>query len=244
MTINKPKVLVVDDMRSMRMTLSMTMQDRGYDVTEVEDGYLAIDAVAKTSFDLIFMDIKMPGINGVQTFHEIKKISPQSVVIMMTGFAVEELVKEALEKGAFSVIYKPFEMDRLVQLVESALKTVVILVVDDRSSDRNVLSEILRGKGYRVNEAADGAEAIEMAKSEDYDVICMDIKMPAEDGVSAFQEIQAADPDARVIFMTGFELEDSMKTAIEAGAFPVAQKPFDVANILSLVDQIVSKNSR
>ena len=242
MTTSNPKVLVVDDMRSMRMTLSATMEDQGYDVTEVEDGYQAIDAVGEKSFDLIFMDIKMPGINGVQTFREIKKISPRSVVIMMTGFAVQDLLKEALDEGAFSVLHKPFEIDRLVELVESALG-VDILVVDDRSADRQILGEILQGKGYRVNEAAGGHEAIEMAKSENYDVIFMDIKMPTADGVSVFQEIRAGDQDARVIFMTGFELEDSIKQAIETGGHPVAYKPFDVENTLDLVDQLVSEKS-
>ena len=100
-----PKILVVDDQRGMRLTLSGVIEDKGYDVTGVEDGYQAIDAASKTLFDVIFMDIKMPGINGVQTFREIKKISPSSVVVMMTGFAVEDLVKEALDEGAFSVVY-------------------------------------------------------------------------------------------------------------------------------------------
>ncbi len=97
MTNNKPKVLVVDDQKSMRMTLAAIIEDHGYDVTEVEDGYRAIEALEQVPFDLVFMDIKMPGINGVQTFREIKKINPKSVVVMMTGYAVEDLVKEALD---------------------------------------------------------------------------------------------------------------------------------------------------
>ena len=244
MANNKPKILVVDNTRAMRMTLSMIIEDQGYEVTQVEDGYRAIEAVRETSFDLIFVGVRMPGMNGVETFREIKKISPGSSVVMMTGFATEELLKEALDEGAFSVIYKPFELETVIDLVDSALKGAVILVVDDRSSDREVLGEIMRGKGYRVNEAVDGDEAIEMARSENYDVIFMDIKLPNEDGVSAFQKIKAADPDAKVVFMTGFEVDDSLKQSIEAGAYPVAQKPFDVESVLALVDQLVSQKSR
>jgi len=240
MTDNKPKILVVDDMRSMRLTLSGLMEDKGYHVTGVEDGYQAIDAARRTAFDLIFIDIKMPGINGVQTFREIKKISPGSVVVMMTGFAVEDLVKEALEEGAVSVIYKPFDVEKVVSLVEAVLKTVLILVVDDRSSDRKVLSQILSDKGYRVAEAADGNDAIQLVKGSHYDVIFMDIKLPGRDGFATFQEIKAIDPQARVIFMTGFALEDSIKQALVAGAYPVAYKPFDIENILALVKQIIA----
>src|SRR3990172_756781 len=193
MTAKKAKILVVDDMKGMRLTLAVTIEEMGYDVTGVEDGYQAIDAVKKAHFDLIFMDIKMPGINGVQTFREIKKITPRSVVVMMTGFAVEDLVKEALEEGAFSVVYKPFDTDKVVSLVEAVLKTVLILVVDDRSADRHVLSQILRDKGYRVAEATDGDHAIQVVKDHHYDVIFMDIKLPGRDGLVTFQEIKAID---------------------------------------------------
>ncbi|MCH8011562.1 MAG: response regulator [Candidatus Marinimicrobia bacterium] len=237
------KVLVVDDMRNMRLTLSGIIEDHGYDVTGVEDGYEAIDAAKETVFDLIFMDIKMPGINGVQTFREIKKISPESVVVMMTGFAVEDLVKEALEEGAFAAIYKPFDVDKVLTLVKSVLKTVLILVVDDRSSDREILSEILRDQGYRVVEVADGNEALQAVITRHYDIIFMDIKLPGKHGVAVFEEIKAIDPEVRAIFITGFVLEDSIKQALDAGAYPVAFKPFEVEKILALVKQMSAEKS-
>ena len=119
MASNKPKILVVDDQKGIRLTLSAIMAHQGYDVTEVEDGYQAIEAVTNTAFDVVFLDIKMPGINGVQSFREIKKISPKSAVVMMTGFSVEDLVREALDEGARTVIYKPFQVEKLLSLVES-----------------------------------------------------------------------------------------------------------------------------
>lgn len=237
----KNKVLVVDDQRSMRLTLSGIIEDQGYDVTEVEDGYQAIAAVKQDSFDLVFMDIKMPGINGVQTFREIKKVNPKTVVIMMTGFAVEDLVAEALEEGAFTVIYKPFDIDHIMVLVESVLKTVLILVVDDRTSDRETLSQILVEKGYRVAMAVDGDEAIQMVRDSHYDIIFMDVKMPGRDGFDTFQEINRIDSDSRVIFMTGFAQDDSIRQALESGAYPVAYKPLDIENVLALVETITRK---
>ena len=117
MSSEKTRVLVVDDQRSMRLTLASIIEDQGYEVTEVEDGYQAIAATSRTHFDLVFMDIKMPGINGVQAFREIKKTSSGTVVVMMTGFAVEDLVEEALNEGAFAVVYKPFEIDHVIGLM-------------------------------------------------------------------------------------------------------------------------------
>ena len=184
------------------------------------------------------MDIKMPGINGVQAFREIKKINPDSVVVMMTGFAVEDLVKDALEEGAFTVVYKPFELERVITLIDSVFKSLLVLVVDDRTADRDVLSEILTDKGYFVATAADGKQAIEMAGDGHYDIIFMDIKMPGMDGLATFEEIKSMNPEARVIFMTGFVVEESLKEALDAGAYPIAYKPLDIDNICRLLAQV------
>ena len=118
----KTNVLVVDDLRSIRLTLSGILEDEGYNVVMAENGYQAIEAAKQTPFDLIFMDIKMPGINGVQTFREIRKINPGAVVIMMTAYSVEDLVREALGEGAYGVVYKPFDIEKIVGMIDSALR--------------------------------------------------------------------------------------------------------------------------
>jgi two-component system response regulator HydG len=117
----KTNVLVVDDLKSIRLTLGGILEDEGYNVVLAEDGYKAIEAAKRTPFDLVFMDIKMPGINGVQTFREIKKINPEAVVVMMTAYSVEGLVKQALVEGAYAVVYKPFDIDDIVSVIDSAL---------------------------------------------------------------------------------------------------------------------------
>lgn len=244
MAVKRPTVLIVDDRPGIRLTLEGIIEDQGYDVTAVEDGFQAIKAATETDFDLIFMDIKMPGINGVQTYREIKQIRPQSIVVMMTGFAVEELVKDALDEGVFSVIYKPFDTEKVVKLVESVHKTVVILVVDDRSSDRKTLRTVLDENGYSVAEANNGSQAIEMVKDRYYDIIFMDIHMPGKDGVSTFQEINGVDSEARVIFTTGFPMDESVSRALETGTYPVADKMMDPANILALVKKITMEKAK
>ncbi len=118
----KSKVLIVDDLRNIRLTLGGILEDEGHNVVTVEDGYHAIEAVKKTHFDAIFMDIKMPGINGVETFREVKKIDPRAAVIMMTAYSLENLVKEALAEGAYTCLYKPFDMEKVIVLVETIVK--------------------------------------------------------------------------------------------------------------------------
>jgi len=119
--VMKTNILVVDDLKSMRLTLGGILEDEGYNVVLAEDGYQAIEAAKQTSFALAFMDIKMPGINGVQAFREIKKINPQAAVIMMTAYPVEDLVREAVEEGAYAVVYKPFDVENILSIIDSAL---------------------------------------------------------------------------------------------------------------------------
>ena len=239
--MGETNILVVDDLRSIRLTLGGILEDKGHNVMTVEDGYQAIEAVKKTHFDAIFMDIKMPGINGVQTFREIKKIDPKTAVIMMTAFSVEDLVKEALEEGAYTVVYKPFDIDRIISLIEELLERTLILVVDDQFSDRETLKGILEDKGYRVATAQDGAEAIEMVKSNHYDIIFLDVRLPGMDGVETFEQVKTIDPKATVIMMTGFTEEDLVKKAITQGAYTCIYKPFDMEKVIALVEDITKE---
>ena len=118
----EPRIMVVDDDPAMRVTLEGIIEDEGYDVVGAEDGYRAIELAGEMHFDLIFMDIKMPGIDGVETQREIRRISPESVVVIMTGYSVESLVKEALAQGAYAVIYKPFDIHQIMDIMHSVLK--------------------------------------------------------------------------------------------------------------------------
>jgi len=115
---SKTNILVVDDEEGMRETLGDVLEDKGYNVVLVEDGYKAIQRIKQTPFSIIFMDVKMPGIDGVETFEEIKKVNPEVAVVMMTGYSVEDMIKKSLNKGAYTVIYKPFDPAKLIKIVE------------------------------------------------------------------------------------------------------------------------------
>ncbi|MFH1650811.1 MAG: response regulator [Chloroflexota bacterium] len=235
----KTNILVVDDLRSIRLTLGGILEDKGHGVVTVEDGYQAIAAVKRQHFDVIFMDIKMPGINGVQTFREVKKIDPEAAVIMMTAYSVEDLVKEALAEGAYAVVYKPFDINKIVALIDELLSEhVLILVVDDQFGDRETLKVMLEDRGYRVATAADGGEAIRMVQERHYDIIFLDVRMPDMNGVETFEEVKKLDPRAAVIMMTGYSEEEMMERAVNQGAYTCIRKPFEMESVIKLVENI------
>ena len=114
-------ILVVDDEPGMRMALSGILEYSGYHVVMAEDGYHGIEAAKKTDFQVAFVDVRLPGIDGFETFKELKKINPETNVIMMTGLDLEHHKDKAISLGAFTCISKPFDGAELLRLVVRAI---------------------------------------------------------------------------------------------------------------------------
>jgi two-component system, NtrC family, response regulator HydG len=112
-------VLVADDEAGMRETLADILAACGYGVTAAADGDAALDAIRNNRFDVVVMDIRMPGRDGVSVLREVGKPPPR--VILMTAYAKERHLKEAREK-AFAVVNKPFPVPQLLDLVASAAR--------------------------------------------------------------------------------------------------------------------------
>ena len=240
----KTSILVVDDLKSIRLTLGGILEDEGHNVVLAENGYQAIEEAKGTPFDLIFIDIRMPGINGVQTFREIKKINPKAVVIMMTAYSVEDLIKEALEEGAYAVVYKPFDIEKIVSIIESALRKTLILIVDDSFADGETLKAILEERGYSVVTVSTGAEALVRVREKRFDIIFLDVRLPNMDGVELFEQVKAVDPEVAVIMMTGYSEEELVQKAISQGAYTCIYKPFDINRILTLVGELSQRRRK
>ena len=117
---DKASILIVDDNASMYKTLSFILARKGYAVTTAKDGLEAIVRVEEHPFDMIFLDIKMLPMDGVETYKRIRQVRPEAVVMMMTAYAVEHLIQEALEEGACGVVYKPLDIEKVLGLIERA----------------------------------------------------------------------------------------------------------------------------
>lgn len=116
------KILVVDDEESIRITLKEFLQNDQHDVRVAEDAEQAIALMRKTNFDVVVTDIILPRITGVDLLKAIRKISPFSQVIMMTGKPTVDTASESLRAGAFDYLYKPVRKDAIVKAVRNAVK--------------------------------------------------------------------------------------------------------------------------
>ena len=118
-------IMVVDDDDALRFTLTEILEDEGREVVSASDGYQALQRANRGDLSLIFMDIQMPGMNGVDTFLQIKEILPKCTVVMMTGFTVEDLVKKALKEGAYTVLHKPISIEKMLEIMEEVVPETV-----------------------------------------------------------------------------------------------------------------------
>ena len=115
------RVLVVDDEEDIRETLEMILALEGYDVRTADCGTAAIARSEVEPFDLVITDLKMPGMDGVETLMALKQRHPRLQVIVATGYASSETARRCLSEGAHAYLKKPFDMDELLRLVERAI---------------------------------------------------------------------------------------------------------------------------
>jgi DNA-binding NtrC family response regulator len=115
-------ILVVDDEPSIRITLAGILEYEGYNVIVAEDGYQGIIAAEKANFKIAFIDMKMPGINGIETFKEIKRISPDTIIFFMTAFLDEETLNEVAKLETQEILYKPLDLDLILKILRKSDK--------------------------------------------------------------------------------------------------------------------------
>lgn len=235
------KVLVVDDEKIVRDFLSRILSIQAIEVKTAEDGLKAIEAVKQEKFDLAFLDIRMPGMNGLETFRELKKIDPDLKYVMMTGYSVDELLENARAEGVANFFKKPFDINSINIFLKSYAqelpqkKSLNILVVDD---DKNILTffkTLLKDKAYTVTSASSVEEAQEKIGKENFDLVFLDVVLNDKNGIDFYLEIKKIKPDLDVILMTGYP--EKTLNLEQLDIKKCLYKPFDINKIFSEINR-------
>jgi len=243
----KLKILVVDDNENFCKNLKDILELKEYEAHIAHDGFKALEIVRQNGIDLVLLDIKMPAMNGVETFKKIKEIAPGTPVIMMTAYAVEELIRDALCEGAFGVIQKPLDFDKLFSLIaHTTEKGSMILVVDDDENLCENLKDVLSAKDYRVSVAFDGDEAIGKVREDKFDIILLDMKLPPLNGLETYLAIREIRPEVVVVIITGYsqDMGDIVEDALEKSVYTCLEKPVNMDQLISLLHQIEEQKAK
>ena len=159
------QILVVDDEGAIRYSVSKTLQRVGYDVSAAASGEEALEMIEKQHFDVILTDIRMPGISGVELLSRIKEISPDAVVILMTGYASLGTAVESLRLGAHDYLVKPSSSQDIRQSVSQGLERARALQ-RRRFLLQSIQANVQELTGQSPEElAAAGAESLRRAQT-------------------------------------------------------------------------------
>jgi|GEM_PF-6199885 len=212
------KALVVDDNEISRRVLQQQLISFGFETDTVDSGESALIqlelSIEKRPYDLVLMDWKMPGMDGIKTSRMIKQYSrfrQTPLIIMVTVYSRDEIIRQAEKEGINAFLIKPINVsllfDTVIQLFKKepslplnlpwvnsestgdiereTLKGAEILLVEDNLINQQVAREILEGAGLVVDVAGNGSEAVKAVAMKQYDLVLMDVQMPVMGGYEA-----------------------------------------------------------
>ena len=153
------KILIIDDERSIRNSLKEILADEGYDVDVAENGQQGCEMVEKEKYDVIFCDIKMPVMDGVETLTKLNSMGIDSAVVMISGHADVDTAVDCIKKGAFDFIQKPLDLNRILITIKNA-KDKDHLVKETRSLKKKVYGQEMVGESPAIKEIKDMIEKV------------------------------------------------------------------------------------
>jgi len=243
------RLLMVDDEQEFLQAVEPGLARRGFDVTLAGDGIRALELLEQRSFDVVVLDVKMPGIDGVDTFREIKKRAPGLPVILLTGHGNIADAFETSREGVHEYLTKPCDVEKLAEVVRQAAtrgrpreesppvpgEIVRILLVDDDLEFVRSITPALERRGIDVTEAMDGAQALEKVGDRFFDVALVDVVMPGMDGITLMDRLKEADPFLEVVILTGNPQVGDARRGLREGAFDYLTKPQPIEALVKAI---------
>ena len=235
------KILVVDDDRRIVKTTCDILKIKGHEAIAAYSGEEGVAKVRSDAPDCVLMDIKMPGIDGVEALKRMQEIAPALPVVLVSAYAAEDLMDEAKRIGAYAILGKPLNFPIILSFLSLLAKEESILVVDDDPEFCRTLKDILTLRGYKV-ETETEAQSVIGHLEHDYKlaVVLLDIKLGTPDGVDVMADIQARYPGKPVVLLTGYrkEMSASIESGCGIGAYTCLYKVAEMAELFQLIEGI------
>jgi len=231
-------ILVVDDDKNFIYSLTEVLQMQNWNIDVATNGFDAARMVTEKDYNLVLLDVNMPGINGIETFHKIKEISPKTIVFMMTGGPMDNL-RNLQEQGISVAFQKPLDMVRLIDMISNLEQKMNVLIIDDDAGHTAILSDILIKKGFNVLAARTGKDGLGILAETNIDIILLDIKLPDIDGIELLELIKKVKPKAATIAITGYSVNQVMEKVIQKGAYTCFIKPVNLDLLVQEMELLI-----
>jgi PAS domain S-box-containing protein len=234
-------ILLVEDQEAVRQVTAALLEERGYRVWTASNGPEALEfcKTYRGRIDLAITDVVMPGCSGRDLADRLQAAHPRIKVLFMSGYTEYAAALQADLSPQRSFIEKPFAPQALAAKVRQCLEhprtPATILVVDDEAPIRALLRDILGFEGYRVIEAVNGREAIELARTGMVDLVVTDLVMPEQEGIETITQLHRELPWLPLIAMSGAFGGEYLGIAKVLGARATLLKPIDPAALAAAI---------
>ncbi len=234
----KLSVLIVDDDISLGDSLTDILEAKGYDARFASSGKDALSIMKEKKYDVVLLDIRMPDMNGVETFRYIKELSPLTSVVMITAYAEDELVNQAREEGPLQILSKPLDIDKIIGFLRKQELLKTIFMVDDDIAFCNSLKDAIELYGYNVTVVHNAQDAIESFTNQKYGIILLDMKLPEKNGLEVAEAIKEKGFKCAIIMMSAYkkEFQSLIDKTMPTGEF--IEKPFAIDDIIKLLNDV------
>jgi DNA-binding NtrC family response regulator len=234
------KILVVDDDRRIVKTTCDILKIKGHEAIAAYTGAEGVDTVKRERPDCVLMDIKMPGISGVEAMKQMRSVIPDLPIVLVSAYATEDTVIEAERAGAYAVMSKPLDFQVILSFLSLLRKEESILVVDDDPGFCKTLKDILTLRGYRVETESEPKKVLDHLEKDYKLAVVLDLKLGAADGTDVLKEVRAKYPSKPVVLVTGYreEMANSIEKARRIGAYTCLYKPLEIDSLLQMIEDI------
>jgi DNA-binding NtrC family response regulator len=232
-------ILVADDDRSMARTVCDILRRRGWTPTAVYSGEAAVEAAAAHRYTAVLMDVRMPGLDGVEAFRAIHAAQPRTPVILMTAYAAPELLDQAEREGVVRILPKPIPWATLSALLEKIGEWAgSVLVVDDDPAFLDTLTPLLERAGRRVWRATSLDQAVALLAARPAGVVVLDLALDGPRPRDAVLAIREADPSVLLILCSGHArlMDETLATLPSDWIYAGLLKPFPPRVLLDLLE--------
>ncbi|MBN1383288.1 MAG: response regulator [Elusimicrobia bacterium] len=249
------KILVVDDEEEIREMLSVELGRQGYTVKTAVSGNDCLEKIQQEKFDLVFLDLKMPKLDGIATLEKIKNIDSDIDVIIITAYASVATGLESIKKGAYDYISKPFNFEELRSRVKECFEKkrlaleenrMRILVIDSDRKTVDTLNDVLVKENFIVYSVNEGNTGIKKAKELLPDMVITDVMLPGISGWDVCETLKKDEKtkDIPIVILTGMMIKtrDEIKS-FELGVDDFIIKPFDSTALVKRIKKILYKSN-
>ncbi len=223
-------ILVVDDDEDNACSLGELFELEGHHVTVAHSGEEAIEAYVNSNFDIAFMDVMMPGLNGVESFIAIRELKPEARVYMMTGYSVEQLLQQAMQHGAMGVLNKPIDIGKLLRALDEVTAAGIVLVADEDPSCGAQLKTLMDGAGLPCGHLRRENDTL----LDNDSLAIIDIGKPLINCVELYRRLrqQGHARPAVIVTRPGDSGGDAFEALRDVAVTGILNKPFDPLHLL------------